>query len=146
MCQVGLCARLVSTMFSNYKRNFFISLVIILFLIITDSSLERTLQQSIYSLLGINAEAGVLGSQTSLVGWLDSLRLLSYGWVLDLENYLSSSLASTTGIMSTVYSILGIVIYLLKLLVGNLYAFYAFLAVGVYLLLTSRLFRNHYNY
>lgn len=112
----------------------------------TDSSLERTLQQSIYGLLGINAEAGVLGSQTSLVGWLDSLRLLSYGWVLDLENYLSSSSADATGIMSTVYSILSIVVYLLKLLVGNLYAFYAFLAVGVYLLLTSRLFRNHYNY
>jgi hypothetical protein len=124
----------------NYKQISFILGVIAFLLLVTDTSTEMSIKQSFWGLLGSS-------EPSSVVGILDTLQLFLLTQVGNLSGYLAQLAQGAAGYMGVVYTILGYVLSLLSFIIKNSVIFYLSLAVVVYYIYTSRLFkRNDFDY
>lgn len=128
-------------MLTNYRRNFFIALLIIIFLLATDTSAEQSARQFFLTTFGLD-----VGGEMGLLGTLDAVRMGALHQFDALFNYTLIQSAGATGMMYMFWYMVKLVVSLLQTIAGNLYLFYVALAVLIYFILTSRLFRNRYDY
>lgn len=128
-------------MFTNYRRNFFIALAIIIFLLATDTSVEQSARQFFLTTFGLD-----VGGDMSVVGTLDALRTSVLHQLNDLFNYILLQSTNSTGIIYMFWYVVRFLVSVLQTIASNLYLFYVALAALVYFVLTSRLFKNHYDY
>jgi hypothetical protein len=128
-------------MFRNYRRNFFIALMVIVFLLVTDTSVEQSARQMFLSTFGLD-----IGGNVGLFGTLDSFRLTALQLFNNLYASVTLSLQASTGFMYMLWYALRLGLSLLQVVAANFYLFYLAVAVLVYFILTSRLFKNSYDY
>lgn len=128
-------------MFSNFRRNFYIVLVLFLILLFTDTGLENSARLWFLNTFGLDA-----GGAISVTDYLTTFQHFISGIVNNLSSEVTQNSLGTTGIMSVVWMILGWVMSLLKIIVTNTLFFFVAIIVLVYFILTSRLFRNKYDY
>ena len=128
-------------MLTNYRRNFFIALIVIVFLLATDTSAEQGARRFFLTSFGLD-----VGGDVSIVGLLDTLRMTASGQINSLSRYVISEAEGATGIVYMIWYSAKLVISVLQTIASNLYLFYAVLTALIYFMLTSRLFKNHYDY
>lgn len=128
-------------MFTNHRRNFFIALILIVFLLTTDTSIEQSAREFILTTFGLDV-SGDMG----VVGILDALRMGVLHQLNDLFNYILSQSTDSVGVVYMFWYIVRFLISILQTIASNLYLFYAALATLVYFVLASRLLKNHYDY
>jgi hypothetical protein len=136
-------------MYDNYKRISFMLGLTSLALIVTDSSVEKTLQKNLLSLLNIGvAETSELSASgpTSLLNIFENLRVGIVNYIFDGVNMLQNLEANSASPLSTVYYVASLFLILIKFLASYIFIFYPLIIILFYFLFTSRLFRNRYKY
>lgn len=128
-------------MFTNYRRNFLIALLIIILLLATDTSAEQSARQFFLTTFGLD-----VGGEMSVLSMLDAVRMGTLHQFNSLFNYSLIQSAGATGVVYMFWYVVKFIASLLQMIAGNVYLFYVALAVLVYFVLTSRLFRNRYDY
>lgn len=115
--------------------------MVIVFLLVTDTSVEQSARQMFLSTFGLD-----IGGNVGLFGTLDSFRLTALQLFNNLYASVTLSLQASTGFMYMLWYALRLGLSLLQVVAANFYLFYLAVAVLVYFILTSRLFKNSYDY
>lgn len=133
----------------DYKRFSFILLLLIVFLIATDTSLEKQARKSSLSFFNIVLDESSTVSETAPSSVLDTLetgRMSAYNYLNKQDDKMDLNSRTTSGVLSIAYLIAYYVILFLKFICNYVITFYPFIIFLLYAFLTSRIFRREDNF
>lgn len=129
----------------NYKRLTFIFLFTTVFLLATDTLVEKQLRKNLLSLFDIVVEEGSQVSDSAPRSFIDTIedtRIATYNFLNHFGNQLTEKASESKGILSLLLNIFAYFILLLKFIANYVITFYPFLVFILYFFFTSRFFRK----
>lgn len=129
----------------NYKRLTFIFLFTTVFLLSTDTQMERQIRKSLLSLFDIVVEEGSQVTDTAPSSFLDTTentRIGTYNFLAKESATLSQKANTSKGILSFLLNICSYVLLLLKFIANYIITFYPFIIFLFYMFFTSRFFKK----
>ncbi len=129
----------------NYKRLTFIFALLTIFLLATDTSIEKQLRKSLLSLFDIVVEEGSQVSDSapsSFIDVVEDTRIGTYNFLNSSGNQLTSKTSSSKGVVSLFLNIFAYIVLLLKFIANYVITFYPFIIFLLYFFFTSRFFKK----
>lgn len=129
----------------NYKRLTFVFVFMSVFLLATDTQMEKQLRRNLLSLFDIVVEEGSQVGETAPSSFLDTLessRIGTYNFLNNQGKTLAIQSESKKGIVSAALSIVYYIVTFLKFLTSYIITFYPAVIFLIYMFLTSRFFRR----
>lgn len=129
----------------NYKRLTFVFLFLTIFLLATDTSMEKQIRRSLLSFFDIVVEESGQVSGTAPSSFLDTLeeaRIGSYNFLNKQNQALTEKISATSGPITLAFTIANYLILFFKFIANYVITFYPALIFLIYIFLTSRFFKK----
>jgi hypothetical protein len=133
-------------MFNNYKKISLVLFILVIFLILTDSSFEKYSRKSLSNLFNITIEEGENISSNApetFFGFLEDSRNYSVNFLDKQANNFEVLKNSEKSFLSWFFLLISLFFSLLGFLFGYIIIFYPLLILIIYFIWTSRIFRRN---